>query len=48
MRVGGLRGASLWGEVGFREMERGEVGGDRLLRLSGVGVGVEEQGRASL
>ena len=47
-RMRGLSRASLWGEAGSRDRERGEVGVDVLLRLSGVGVGMGEQGRTSL
>ena len=46
--MGGLNRASLWGEAGSRERERGELGGDALSGLSGVGVGMGEQGMASL
>ena len=54
-RVGGMSKASLWGEVLSRESERGELGGEALLRLSGqgeagsrVGEGGEFRGAASL
>ena len=37
-RVGGLR-APLWGVVGSRERERGDLRRDASLRLSGEGPG---------
>ena len=42
-RVGGLR-APLWGVVGSRERERGDLRGDASLRLSGKGPGTGAAG----
>ena len=42
-RVGGLR-APLWGVVGSRERERGDLRGKASLRFSGVGPGTGAAG----